>query len=150
LVTIKDVARLAGVSTSTVSHVINKTRFVSEQTRAKVLKAIKDLDYRPDIIARSLRKKKTSTVGLIICDLTNLFFAEVLQGIEGYLGEKKYSTIVANTDYNIDKEKESIEMFYSKRVDGIIIVPGGNNDEQVRFLTERGIPVVLLDSSGKY
>ncbi|GAH67074.1 unnamed protein product, partial [marine sediment metagenome] len=127
LVTIKDVARLAGVSTSTVSHVINKTRFVSEQTRAKVLKAIKDLDYRPDIIARSLRKKKTSTVGLTICDLTNLFFAEVLQGIEGYLGEKKYSTIVANTDYNIDKEKESIEMFYSKRVDGIIIVPGGNN-----------------------
>ena len=103
-----------------------------------------------DMATRSLGKGKTSTAGSIICDLTNLFFAEVLQGIEGYLGEKKYSTIVANTDYNIDKEKESIEMFYSKRVDGIIIVPGGNNDEQVRFLTERGIPVVLLDSSGKY
>ena len=144
-VTIKDVAKLVGVSTSTVSHVINKTRFVSRQTRSKVLKAINELDYHPDIIARSLRKRKTGTVGLIICDLTNPFFSEVLQGIEAYLGEKKYSTIVANTDYDIDKQKESIEMFYSKRVDGIIIVPGGNNDEQVRFLTERGIPVVLLD-----
>lgn len=144
-VTIKEVAKLAGVSTSTVSHVINKTRFVSRQTRANVLKAIKELGYRPNIVARSLRSKKTGTVGLIICDLRNPFFSEVEQGIETYLGKKNYDIIVTNTDYDTDKEKESAEMFYSKRVDGIIIVPGGDNDEQVRFLTERDIPVVLLD-----
>ena len=144
-VTIKEVAKLAGISTSTVSHVINKTRFVSRHTRAKVLKAIDELDYRPNIVARSLRSKKTGTVGLIICDLRNPFFSEVLQGIETYLGKKSYDIIVTNTDYDTDKEKESAEMFYSKRVDGIIIVPGGDNDEQVRFLTERDIPVVLLD-----
>ena len=136
---------MAGISTSTVSHVINKTRFVSRHTRAKVLKAIDELDYRPNIVARSLRSKKTGTVGLIICDLRNPFFSEVLQGIETYLGKKSYDIIVTNTDYDTDKEKESAEMFYSKRVDGIIIVPGGDNDEHVRFLTERDIPVVLLD-----
>jgi len=87
-VTIKDVAKLAGVSTTTVSYVINKTGFLSEQTRLKVLKAINELGYRPNIVARSLRSRKTSTVGLIICDLRNPFFAEVLWGIETYLGKK--------------------------------------------------------------
>jgi len=144
-VTIKDVAKLAGVSTTTVSYVINKTGFLTEQTRARVLKAINELDYRPNIVARSLRSKKTGTVGLILCDLMNPFFAEVLQGIETYLGKKRYNIIVTDTDYNIDKEKQSIEMFYSKRVDGVIFVPGGDNDEHLRFLTEQDIPVVLLD-----
>lgn len=144
-VTIKEVAKLAGVSTTTVSYVINKSRFVSEQTRAKVLKAIEELDYRPNIVARSLRERKTGTVGLIICDLRNPFFSEVLQGIETYLGKKKYSLIVTNTDYDNDKERESIDMFYSKQVDGVIIVPGENTNKHVKFLTERNIPVVLLD-----
>ena len=144
-VTIKEVAKLAGVSTTTVSYVINKSRFVSEQTRAKVLKAIEELDYRPNIVARSLRERKTGTVGLIICDLRNPFFSEVLQGIETYLGEKKYSLIVTNTDYDNDKERESIDMFYSKQMDGVIIVPGENTNKHVKFLTERNIPVVLLD-----
>jgi LacI family transcriptional regulator len=144
-VTIKEVAKLAGVSTTTVSYVINKSRFVSEQTRAKVLKAIEELDYRPNIVARSLRERKTGTVGLIICDLRNPFFSEVLQGIETYLGKKKYSLIVTNTDYDNEKERESIDMFYSKQVDGVIIVPGENTNKHVKFLTERNIPVVLLD-----
>jgi len=76
----KDVAKLAGVSTTTVSYVVNKTGFLSEQTRSRVLKAINELGYRPNIVARSLRSRKTSTVGLIICDLRNPFFAEVLWG----------------------------------------------------------------------
>jgi len=144
-VTIREVARLAEVSTSTVSHVINKTRFVSRQTRANVRKAINELGYRPNIVARSLRSKKTGTIGLIICDLRNPFFSEVLQGIETYLGKKNYDIIVTNTDYDTNKEKESAEMFYSKRVDGVIIVPGEDNNKYVKFLTERDIPVVLLD-----
>ncbi|MFQ6052287.1 MAG: LacI family DNA-binding transcriptional regulator [Candidatus Hydrothermarchaeota archaeon] len=145
MVTIKDVAKLAGVSTTTVSYVVNKTRFVSEKTRAKVLEVINELDYHPNIVARSLRSRKTGTVGLIICDLVNPFFAEVLQGIEAYLGKKRYSLIVTNTDYNIDKEKKSAEMLYSKKTDGVIIVPGGDNNEHVKFLIEQNTPVVLLD-----
>ncbi len=145
MVTIKEVAKLAGVSTTTVSYVINKTRFVSEETRAKVLKAINELGYHPNIVARSLRNRRTGTVGLIICDLMNPFFAEVLQGIETYLGKKKYDIIVTNTNYDFDKEKESVEMLYGKQVEGVIIVPGGNNDEHIKFLIERNIPVVLLD-----
>jgi len=145
LVTIKEVAKLAGVSTTTVSYVINKTRFVSEETRAKVLKAINELGYHPNIVARSLRSRRTGTVGLMICDLMNPFFAEVLQGIETYLGKKKYDIIVTNTNYDFDKEKESVEMLYGKQVEGVIIVPGGNNDEHIKFLIERNIPVVLLD-----
>ncbi|MCD6318058.1 LacI family DNA-binding transcriptional regulator [Candidatus Aerophobetes bacterium] len=144
-VTIKDVAKLAGVSTTTVSYVINKTGFLSEQTRSRVLKAINELGYHPNIVARSLRSRKTSTVGLIICDLRNPFFAEVLWGIETYLGKKGYDIIVTNTDYSIDKEKKSAEMFCSKQVDGVIFVPGGDTNEHVKFLVERGIPVVLLD-----
>jgi len=148
-VTIKEVAELAGVSTTTVSYVINKSRFVSEQTRAKVLKAIKDLDYRPNVVARSLRSRKTGTVGLIVCDLTNPFFSEVLQGIETYLGGKKYSLLVTNTDYDNKKEKESIDMFHDKQVDGVIIVPGESTNKQAKFLMERNIPVVLLDKKIK-
>jgi len=145
MLAIKDVAKLAEVSTTIVSYVINKTRFVSEKTRTKVLEVINELDYHPNIVARSLRSRKTGTVGLIICDLRNPFFSEVLQGIEAYLGKKRYSLIVTDTDYNIDKEKKSAEMFYSKQADGIIIVPGGNANEHVKFLIEQNIPVVLLD-----
>ena len=144
-VTIKEVAKLAGVSTTTVSYVINKTGFLTEQTRAKVLKVINEIGYRPNIVARSLRSRKTGTVGLIVCDLRNPFFSEVLQGIETYLGKKKYSLIVTNTDYDNKKEKESIDMFYNKQVDGVIIVPGENTNKHVKFLTERNIPIVLLD-----
>jgi len=145
VVTIKEVAKLAGVSTTTVSYVVNKTGFLKEETRKKVLKAIDELGYRPNIVARSLRSRKTGTVGLIVCDLRNPFFSEVLQGIETYLGEKKYSLIVTNTDYDNKKEKESIDMFSNKQVDGVIIVPGENSNQHVKFLTERDIPVVLLD-----
>jgi len=143
------VARLAGVSTTVVSYVINNTRYVSEQTRKKVLKAIKDLDYRPNIVARSLRSRRTGTVGLIICDLRNPFFAEVLQGIETKKKKKGYSILVTDTDYNVKKEKKAAEIFFSKQVEGIIIVPGGENNEHVRFLVERNIPVVLLDKKVK-
>ena len=144
-VTIKDVAEAAGVSTTTVSYVVNNTGFLRDETRAKVLKAINELGYRPNIVARSLRSKKTGTVGLIVCDLRNPFFAEVLQGLETYLDKKKYNLIVAHTDYDIIREKKSTEVFYSKQVEGVIFVPGGDNDECMRFLIKQSIPVVLLD-----
>ncbi|MEN2983792.1 MAG: LacI family DNA-binding transcriptional regulator, partial [Dictyoglomaceae bacterium] len=92
--TMKDVAKLAGVSVSTVSHVINKTRHVEEETKKKVLSAIKELGYRPNIVARSLRKKTTHTVGLIVSNITNLFYPEVVRGVEDTLLNYKYNLIL--------------------------------------------------------
>ncbi len=145
MTTIKDVARLAGVSTATVSHVLNNTRFVRDQTRTRVLLAIEELGYRPNIVAKSLRSRKTGTVGLIFCDLKSPFFSDLFQGIETFLGKKGFDLLVTNTGYDIKKEREACELFFSKQVDGIILVPGKDTGEHVKFLVERNFPLVLLD-----
>ncbi len=147
--TIKEVAKLVGVSTTTVSYVINKKRLVSKETRTKVLEAINKLGYRPNIVARSLRSGKTGTVGVMVCDLRNPFFAEILQGIETYMSREGYNIIVMNTNYDFNKEKESAEIFYAKQTEGVIIIPGGNGNDNIKFLIERNIPVVLLDKRVK-
>lgn len=144
-VTMKDVARAAEVSISTVSHVVGKTRFVRRSTRQKVLKAMADLKYQPDMVAQSLRKKTTHTVGLIFCDLVNPIFAEIVKRIEKQLIEKGYSSILTDTDYDIDKEKKMVALLCAKRVDGFIIVPAGGEDKHIESLIEREIPVVLID-----
>ena len=145
--TIKDVAERAGVSTATVSHVINNTRYVSHETRAKVLIAIRELGYRPNSIAKSLRGGKTGTVGLIFCDLKSPFFSDLFQGVETCLGKNGFDVLVVNTGYDIKKEEKACEMFYSKKVDGIILVPGSDQGEHIKFLLERNIPLVLLDKA---
>lgn len=145
MVTIKDVARAAGVSPTTVSYVVNKTRLVSKETEIKVLKAIERLGYHPNTVARSLRSKKTYTIGLIICDLKNPFFAEVLQGIEERLNEKGYTLLVIDTNYDPEREEEAVEMLLSKQVDGAIAVLGGEENRGLKAFKERGIPLVLLD-----
>ncbi|MCS7201400.1 MAG: LacI family transcriptional regulator [Dictyoglomus sp.] len=145
--TMKDVAKLAGVSVSTVSHVINKTRHVEEETKKKVLSAIKELGYRPNIVARSLRKKTTHTVGLIVSNITNLFYPEVVRGVEDTLLNYKYNLILCNSDENIDKEREYIEVLYSKQVDGIIITPSKSTEtrKNLEIFISQNIPVVLVD-----
>jgi len=145
MVTIKDVAKEAGVSPTTVSYVINGTRLVSKETQAKVLQAIEKLGYRPNTIARSLRSKKTYTVGLIVCDLKNPFFAEVLQGIEEQLNEKGYTLLVIDTNYDAKEEERAIEALLSRQVDGAIAVLGGEGNRNLRMFRERNIPLVLLD-----
>ncbi|HSV31226.1 MAG TPA: LacI family DNA-binding transcriptional regulator [Atribacteraceae bacterium] len=143
--TIKDVARQAGVSTATVSHVLNETRFVHEATRHWVLKAVQELDYRPNIVAKSLRRRKTGTVGLIFCDLVSPFFSDLFQSVETTLGKNGFDLLVTNTGYDFEKEKAACELFYSKQVDGIILVPGSDRGEHLQFLVDRNIPIVLLD-----
>lgn len=105
-VTMKNVAKAAKVSVATVSHVINKTRFVSDSTRQRVLKAMAKLHYQPDGIAQSLRSKRTNTVGLIISDIANPFYPEVVKGIEKEIIKKRYSIILTDTDDDIEKEKK--------------------------------------------
>ena len=143
--TMIEVAKLAKVSISTVSHVINKTRFVNNSTRQKVLKAIDEIGYHPNIIARSLRRKRTNTVGLVISNIANPFFPEVVRGIEKQLIRKGYSIILTNTDDDIEKEKELVTILYGKRVDGFIIVPAGGESKHIESLIQLKIPIVLLD-----
>ncbi len=121
MATIKDVARQVGVSTATVSHVINKTRFVSEELRQRVLEAIRELNYQPNAIARSLVKRKTHTIGIIITDILNPFYTAIVRGIEDVTYKSGYSVMLCNTDEDPGKEILYIQILLEKRIDGLII-----------------------------
>lgn len=144
-VTIKDVALVACVSTTTVSHVINKTRFVDAATRARVIQAMDDLGYHPNVLARSLRSGVSKTIGLIVPDAANLFFAEVARKIEDYGYEQGYSVILGNSDNDPEKQLNYINTLLAKRVDGVIFIStGGDPKELMRFFDNR-VPVVVAD-----
>jgi LacI family transcriptional regulator len=119
--TIKDIAREAGVSTATVSHVINITRFVGEERRQRVLKAIRDLRYRPNAIARSLVKQRTHTIGVLISDILNPFYTAIVRGIEDVTSRSGYNVILCNTDEDPEKERLYIRVLMEKRIDGLIL-----------------------------
>lgn len=144
-VTIKDVAKKAGVSTTTVSHVINETRFVEEETRLKVREAISALNYRVNVAARSLRAGKSQTIGLIIPDTANLFFADYSRKIEDFGFRAGYNVIICNTDNKADKELAYLEALVSKQVDGVILISSDNEPENLNILINRDIPFVIAD-----
>lgn len=121
MATIKDIALKAGVSTATVSHVINQTRFVSEKLKETVHNAIRELNYHPNAIARSLVLKQTQTIGVIITDILNPFYTAVVRGIEDATSRKGYNVILCNTDEDPGKEDLYIKLLLGKRVDGIAI-----------------------------
>ena len=121
---IKDIAKLANVSIATVSRVINSKGKYSEKTRRKVLKVIRETGYEIDSSAQSLRTNVTHTIGILVPDIKNSFFADLVQKIEEKLFEKEYSTIICNTDKNEQKEKAYLRMLENKKVDGIIVISG--------------------------
>lgn len=147
MATIRDVAKKAGVSVSTVSHVVNETRFVSEETSARVLAAMEELNYQPNRLARSLRRKdkRTHTIGLLIPDSTNPFFAEVLRGVEDASFDAGYNVILCNSDDNPDKELNYIDVLLSKQVDGIVLVSAGAHEETLELLSRRKGTAVIVD-----
>ncbi|MDA3938840.1 MAG: LacI family DNA-binding transcriptional regulator [Spirochaetia bacterium] len=141
----KAVAEKADVSTTTVSHVINKTRFVSPEKKERVLEAIKELDYQPNGLARSFRKKRTKTLGLIIPDNTNPYFAEVARGVEDACFERGYSVILCNSDRKMEKEINYLELLMEKGVDGIAFVSVGDDKKATDIFGKKRVPKVLLD-----
>ena len=143
--TMRDVAEQANVSVTTVSHVINGTRFVSEELRKRVLEAMKRLDYRPNILARGLRVGKTNTIGLIVPDNSNPFFAEVSRVVEDVGFDSGYSVILCNSDGNLDKELTYIDVLVAKQVDGIIFIASSSQSEHLRLLIDEKIPLVVAD-----
>ena len=143
--TISEVAQKAGVSSSTVSHVINNTRFVSPETRKRVEMVIAELGYRPNILARSLRVGETKTIGLILPDSANPFFAESGRQLEEAAFQSGYSLILCNTDGDLVKEKCYTEVLLNKQVDGIIFMATGDDMQSLRELVSRQLPVVIVD-----
>jgi len=146
-VTIKDVAKRAGVSTSTVSRVLSPqiNNYMQKETKEKVLRAIKDLDYRPDIRAQSLRGMGTRIIGLITPDTLNPFYQELAYVLEEVCYREKYGLLVCSSKNSLIRELTYIELLERQKVDGIILSTVGLNGTKLNTLTKRGIPIVLVD-----
>lgn len=145
-VTIKDIAKEAGVSIATVSKILNKKdQNISEKTRKKVLEIIKEKNYIPNTIARSLVTKQTKSIGLVIPDITNPFFPELVRGAEDCASKCGYNIIFCNTDDKTEKEEKYIKMLAEKMVDGIIFTQSANNREEFNYLSQIRQPMVLID-----
>ncbi|HOA40654.1 MAG TPA: LacI family DNA-binding transcriptional regulator [Halanaerobiales bacterium] len=144
-VTIKDIAREAGVSVTTVSRVLNNKVDVSPKTRQKVLDIINKLNYNPNSIARGLVMNKTYTIGLIVPDISNSFFAEIAKAIEEEIRSYGYSIIFCNTGNDKKRERESINLLKSKQVDGLIGAFSNASKEEIIALNKSGFPVVQID-----
>lgn len=142
---IKDVARAAGVSTATVSHVINKTRFVSDETRAKVMHAIESCNYYPNAHARSLASGRSNTLGLLISDISNPFFPELVKSIETVAFEKGHDVILANTDYDDERTLNNVRRFIERKVAGVALMTSELDQGLIDELARCHVPVVFLD-----
>lgn len=146
LATMKDVARLAGVSTSTVSHVINNNRFVSDSVREKVEQAIKALNYAPSALARSLKLKQTRTIGMLVTTSSNPFYAEVVRGVEDSCYERGYSLILCNTAGDEERMNRSLETLMQKRVDGLLMMCTETHLPSADILSRYpSVPMVMMD-----
>ena len=145
MVTLNDVARVANVSASTVSHVINKTRRVNPETERVVRAAIESTGYAGDGIARSLRKGRTDTLGLAMSAISNPYFGEVVHAIERSATAEDYSLLLAETHDDPERELRAVRDLLSHRVDGVIMAPSNDPGAALALIERRGIPVVLID-----
>ena len=143
--TIRDVARHAGVSTMTVSRVINRSGYTSAATRASVERAIAELGYVPNAVARHLRSKVTKTIALVLSDITNPFFTTIARGVEDVAGPRGFGVMFCNTDEDPGEEMDYLQMLTQRQVDGVLLVPAGSATEPLRLLRSRNVPVVVLD-----
>lgn len=145
-VTIYDVAREANVSMATVSRVVNANQNVKPATRKKVLKVIEELGYRPNAVARGLASKKTTTVGVIIPDISNSMYAELARGIEDIATMYRYNIILSNSDQNENKELQLLETMLGKQVDGIVFMSDVISAELLYEMQRSPTPIVLAGS----
>jgi LacI family transcriptional regulator len=151
MATIKEIAARAGVSIGTVSNVVSGRRQVSAPLSKRVRAAIRELGYRPNQVARSLKIRQTNMLGMIIPDITNPFFPEVMRGAEDASRERKYLLVTANTDEHAEREQDVISVLRSHQVDGLLIAVATDSGamEHTRNVAETGTPVVFLDRTRK-
>lgn len=144
--TMADVARLARVSESTVSHVMNGTRKVNDDTRSRVENAIRTLDYHRNGIARALAAGRTSTIGLSVSGLTNQYFVPLMGAIERRVSAAGYLLMVADSHDEVDRERRVVDSLLARQIDGIIVAPsGGFTDASAEHIIQSGTPLVLID-----
>jgi LacI family transcriptional regulator len=143
--TISDVAKLANVSIATVSHVINGTRFVTDDTRKLVINAIEQLNYRPSALAKGLASNRTRLVGVVLSDINNPLFRNIFKTIESELFEAEYDLILANTGEDVERQHSILEALLSRQVDGLIVAPNYGTSQARNPLHHAGIPVVMID-----
>ncbi len=144
-ITIKDIAKIAHVSNTTVSRALNNQSRIRNETKERILSIAKELNYRPDFIARSLVMKRTKTLGLVITTIANPFYTELAQGIEATARKLGYNIILCSTQSDLGTERLDIEMLRSKGVDGIILTSAHMGDPNIVELAEEGFPVVLVN-----
>jgi len=128
--TIYDVAKIAGVSPSTISRVMNTPEIVAEDTRQKVMNAVKELAYIPNMMAANMPRRRTNYIGLIIPDVTNIFFSNLVRGVQDVCEKNGYSVLVVNSDDSQEKEGRYLKLLYSRRVDGVILTVAGYREEE--------------------
>lgn len=146
---IKDVAKEAGVSIATVSRVLNDIDVVNEDTKKKVLGAIKELGYRPNIVARSLKTQRTKTIGILIPDISSQFYPEVVRGAEDVANIYDYNVILCNSDFDVEKEKEYLRVLKEKMVDGVLYMSSSFNEEILDIINELDLKTVLVETKDK-
>lgn len=144
--TIIDVARRANVSVATVSRVINDYEHVNEETRKRVIKAMKEINYTPNIVARNLKKRTSKLIGFVMADIYNPFFASITKGIETVAYENGYNLILCNSRSDESLEKRQLQILRANQVAGIIISPISDCSAELQELIERKIPIVLVDN----
>lgn len=145
---IKDVAKVAGVSTATVSRVLANHARVKEETRQKVLSAVEQLNYRPNLIARSLRVQKSVKIGLLVSDVRNPFFTAISRAVEDAAYEQGYSVLMCNTDENPDKEELYLNVLHDENVAGMIFSPTQQFSAKLSTFSS-DIPLVIIDRAVK-
>ncbi|MET9146062.1 LacI family DNA-binding transcriptional regulator [Streptomyces sp. NPDC057197] len=143
--TMADVARSAGVSVATVSHVLNGTRPVLPHTRQAVLDAVEQLGYTPNGLARSLVTARTRSIGLAVSAISNPYFTEILQGVEAHALEHGYSLLIADPHDDPVHERKVVQLLHERRVDGMIVAPSARPDALVAYLARHAVPTVFLD-----
>jgi LacI family transcriptional regulator len=146
MATMEDVARVAGVSTTTVSHVLNGTRPVSDQTAARVMAAIDQTGYSQNTIARALARARTQSLGLAISGLANPYFTDLIAAVERAASRARHTLLLGDTHDDPEHELEIVRALVERRVDGLLIAPSaGAADHALRYLASQSLPVVLLD-----
>ena len=144
-VTIKDIAKAAGVSVATVSRVINDNYPVSKEARERVQQVMQELHYRPNAIAQSLRSNRSNMIGLIVADLSNQFFMKVAKGLEKSVAAKGYNLVVASSDGRPEKERKLIRAMNDKRLDALCIASVDSEADTINDVIRSGMPIVLVD-----
>lgn len=144
-VTIRDIAQQAGVSITTVSRAMNGNYPVSREVQQRVEKAVQELNYRPNAVARSLRSNRTNLVALIVADISNYFFMEAAKGLEAVLSKMDYQLVIASSGGSSAKEMALVESLLARRVDAMVIAPVDNTGKSIQACAAQGVPVTLID-----